>query len=257
MEREYRMSELARRAGISVRTVRFYRERKLLPPPRREGRIAWYSEAHLARLRTINALLRRGHTLGGIADLLAAWDDGRGSVGELLGLDRAIAAPWSTEEQARLGAEDLAKYFGAELTPENMATAVDIGYVTVEGEEVVHASKRLLEASATLVGEGVPLAEVLAVGRRVRECADLLADLFTALIRTHVVDPVAASASELDADHGPRLAEALERVRPIARTVMEAELAMAMDRRVQAEVDTWLPPPPPPSPVDEGTAPAE
>lgn len=79
------MADLAREAGITVRTLRFYRERKLLPPPRREGRIAWYSEHHLARLRTITALLERGHTLGGIAELFTAFETGR-DVGELLGL---------------------------------------------------------------------------------------------------------------------------------------------------------------------------
>lgn len=46
-KREYRMEELARLAGITVRTLRFYRERKLIPPPRREGRIAWYDDHHL------------------------------------------------------------------------------------------------------------------------------------------------------------------------------------------------------------------
>jgi len=43
--REYRIAELAREAGITVRTLRYYRERKLLPAPRREGRIGWYSQA--------------------------------------------------------------------------------------------------------------------------------------------------------------------------------------------------------------------
>ena len=33
--REYRIGELAREAGVTVRTLRFYQERKLLPPPRR------------------------------------------------------------------------------------------------------------------------------------------------------------------------------------------------------------------------------
>jgi DNA-binding transcriptional MerR regulator len=33
--REYRMEELAAEAGITVRTLRFYRERRLIPPPRR------------------------------------------------------------------------------------------------------------------------------------------------------------------------------------------------------------------------------
>ncbi|WP_245877221.1 MerR family transcriptional regulator, partial [Streptomyces glaucescens] len=66
------MDELARLAGITVRTLRFYRERGLIPPPRREGRIAWYDDHHLARLRTIAALLERGHTLSGIAELAEA-----------------------------------------------------------------------------------------------------------------------------------------------------------------------------------------
>ena len=92
--REYRAAELARKAGITQRTLRFYRERKLLPPPRREGRIAWYDEHHLARLRTIGALLARGHTLGGIADLLTAFEQGRDarSAAELLGLRSALPA---------------------------------------------------------------------------------------------------------------------------------------------------------------------
>ena len=68
--REYRIGELAREAGITVRTLRYYQERKLLPPPRREGRIGWYSQAHLDRLRVIGQLLDRGHTLGGIGELL-------------------------------------------------------------------------------------------------------------------------------------------------------------------------------------------
>ena len=84
--REYRMEELARLAGITVRTLRFYRERKLIPPPRREGRVAWYDDQHLARLRTITALLERGHTLNGIAELAEAFDSGRG-VGDLLGME--------------------------------------------------------------------------------------------------------------------------------------------------------------------------
>ncbi len=99
------MAELARLAGITVRTLRFYRERKLIPPPRREGRIAWYDDHHLARLRTIAALLERGHTLTGIAELADALDHGR-DVADLLGVD----AP-TEEEPVRLTPEELAARF--------------------------------------------------------------------------------------------------------------------------------------------------
>lgn len=70
--REYRIGELAREAGITVRTLRYYRERRLLPPPRREGRIGWYSQAHLDRLRVIGQLVDRGHVVRGSADDISA-----------------------------------------------------------------------------------------------------------------------------------------------------------------------------------------
>jgi DNA-binding transcriptional MerR regulator len=230
------MAELAKEAGVSVRTLRFYRERKLLPPPRKQGRVAWYSDAHLARLRTIAALLERGHTLGGIAELIAAWEAGR-DVGELLGLEKAIAAPWSEETPVRLTPRELAGSLGAEITAEDLAAALEIGYVTVADGDIVHVSRRLLDASAALVREGVPLSAVLRAGREVRRHVDALADLFTVLARTHVIDPARDVRAPGEAT---RMAEALNRLRPLAKDVVEAELSMAMDRRVHAELDTWL-----------------
>jgi DNA-binding transcriptional MerR regulator len=165
------MEELAREAGITVRTLRFYRERKLIPPPRREGRIAWYDEDHLARLRTIAALLERGHTLSGIAELAEAFDHGR-DVGDLLGL----GAP-TEETPVRLSPEELADVFGEEATPENLSAALDLGYLGTDGGEIVHVSRRLLDTSAALVREGIPLADVLTAARRVREHADALAEI--------------------------------------------------------------------------------
>lgn len=71
--------------------------------------------------------------------------------------------------------------------------------------------------SSALVAEGIPLAEVLAAGVRVREHADALAALFTDLILRH--------ATEKD----------LPRLRPLARSVVEAELSLALDRRLRRD----------------------
>jgi DNA-binding transcriptional MerR regulator len=210
-KREYRMEELAEEAGITVRTLRFYRERKLIHPPRREGRIAWYDETHLARLRTISALLERGHTLNGIAELAEAFDHGR-NVGELLGL----GAP-TEETPVRLTPEALADYFGDQATPENFAASLELGYLGTDGGEIVHISRRLLDVTAALVHEGIPLADVLSAGRRVRAHTDALAELFADMVLAQ----------------GGRTAADLQRLRPLAKSVVEAELSMAMDRRLQ------------------------
>ncbi|MEU0739083.1 MerR family transcriptional regulator [Streptomyces sp. NPDC006134] len=209
--REYRTEELARLAGITVRTLRFYRERRLLPPPRREGRIAWYDDHHLARLRTISALLERGHTLSGIAELADAFDHGR-DVGDLLGYGEP-----TEETPVRLTPEELADRFAGQATPENLAAALELGYLGTDGDEIVHISRRLLDVSSALVREGIPLADVLAAGKRVREHAEALAGLFADLILRH--------ATEAD----------LPRLRPLARSVVEAELSLALDRRLRKE----------------------
>ncbi len=205
------MEQLADLAGITVRTLRFYRERKLIPPPRREGRIAWYGDHHLARLRTISALLERGHTLNGIAELAEAFDHGR-DVADLLGL----GAP-TEETPVRLTPEDLADRFGPEATPENLAASMDLGYLGTDGEQIVHISRSLLEASSTLVQAGIPLSAVLAAGKQVRAHADALAEIFTDMLLTH--------APTTDPAH----------LRPLARRVVESELSLALDRRMRQE----------------------
>lgn len=240
--REYRVTELAERAGITVRTLRFYRERKLIPPPRREGRIAWYNDHHLARLRTITALLERGHTLGGIAELIAAFESGR-DVGELLGLDGGLPS-WSEETPIRLTPQALADYFDDEATAENLTVSLDIGYLAVDGDDIVHISQRLLDASRALVGQGIPLSAVLAAGREVREHVDAIAETFATLLINHVL----ADARE----RGEEVGETVERLRPLAKSVVDAELSMAMDRRLRTGLeertggrteDTGRPPP--------------
>ncbi|MEU2021930.1 MerR family transcriptional regulator [Streptomyces sp. NPDC016469] len=205
------MEELAREAGIPVRTVRFYRERGLISPPRREGRIAWYDDHHLARLRTITGLLERGHTLTGIADLARTFESGR-DVAEVLGLGEP-----SEETPVRLTPEQLADYFEGESTPENLALAMELGYLGTDGEEIVHISRRLLEVSAELVREGVPLTAVLTTGRQVRRHAEALADLFVSVLQEY--------GAETDPEP-PQL-------RPLARAVVDAELSMALDRRLR------------------------
>src|SRR5215831_2870690 len=66
----WRVEELARRADISVDTIRFYQKRRLLPPPTREGRVAWYDAEHLERLQRIKELRGRGLTLALIGRML-------------------------------------------------------------------------------------------------------------------------------------------------------------------------------------------
>ena len=73
---EYTIDELAREAGTTVRSLRVYHERGVLPPPRVKGRTGFYGAEHLNRVRSSSRLLDRGIKLNGIKELLAAWDRG-------------------------------------------------------------------------------------------------------------------------------------------------------------------------------------
>jgi len=72
-ERSYRIDELARAAGMSVRTVRYYVQRGLLPAAAFRGKDTAYDHAHLVRLRAIRRLQEAFFPL----DAIAAELDGR------------------------------------------------------------------------------------------------------------------------------------------------------------------------------------
>jgi DNA-binding transcriptional MerR regulator len=56
MDEQLAISELARRAGVSIRTIRYYIGEGLLPPPQSNGRYAQYPQEFLIRLELIRKL---------------------------------------------------------------------------------------------------------------------------------------------------------------------------------------------------------
>src|SRR5271166_4665851 len=74
---EYRIDDLARLAGTTTRNIRVYRDRGLLPPPLRVGRIALFNDTHLNRLRLITSMLDRGYNIAHVREMLSAWEEGK------------------------------------------------------------------------------------------------------------------------------------------------------------------------------------
>ena len=71
-EPRYTIGELADRADVSRRTVRYYVQRGLLPAPDGLGRGAHYSDAHVARLIRVRELQEAGIPLADITRALDA-----------------------------------------------------------------------------------------------------------------------------------------------------------------------------------------
>lgn len=82
-----RISELGRRGGVPVPTVKFYLREGLLPPGEATARNqADYGEEHLRRLRLVRALLEVGGLpLASVREVLAAVDDGTTPLHQVFG----------------------------------------------------------------------------------------------------------------------------------------------------------------------------
>jgi DNA-binding transcriptional MerR regulator len=232
---EYRIDDLARAAGTTVRNVRVYQDRGLLPPPRREGRAGIYSETHLGRLRLIGQLLERGYTFAHIAEFFEAWQSGR-NLTDLLGLEQVLTAPWSDELADYVTAEQLLELFGADgIDPDTLAKAVAQELVVPEGDRFRVPSPRLLHAGSELVRAGIPLDVVLDLSASLARDMDASAARLIAAVREHVVlkhPALAPSDGRASGEAVADLSALIDRLKPLARLAMDAHLARAMERRI-------------------------
>jgi DNA-binding transcriptional MerR regulator len=236
---EYRVDDLARAAGMTVRNVRAYQERGLLPAPIRRGRTSWYDETHLARLRLIGQLLKRGYTSVHIAEFIASWEAGH-DLGQTLGLETALLAPGSGEITEQLTLDELIAMFGGVMAPEAIEAAERMGVIEAiePGRYQVH-SPRLLRAGAELVAIGVPLMAVLDLGAQLRKRVATVSSLFVASVAPYIVGDHEAGWVPDDAEMA-RIARLVEQMRPLARVVVDEELAVTLDSSITDYVAQWL-----------------
>src|SRR5690625_4256388 len=132
---EFSIDELARKAGMTVRNVRAYQERGLLPPPERRGRRGVYEVSHLSRLRVIGQLLDRGYTLANIDELIQTWEKGQ-NLSQLLGLETAITSPWSEEPSGYFTLRELMKMYQLPYRPgaiKALKQVTDLGLLERQG----------------------------------------------------------------------------------------------------------------------------
>ena len=226
---DYRIDDLARLGGTTVRNVRAYQDRGLLPPPRRDGRIGLYSEVHLARLRLIGQLLGRGYTLANIAELLDAWERGH-ELQTVLGLENVVSGAWSDEVPTYVTFAELEKLLPG-IDARFVEQAATLGLLEVDGDRLRVPSPRLLHAGAELVAAGVPIAAVLDHARALRRDMERIARRFVRLAAFHALDRYLRRVDELSDDELAELGDLIARLRPLAQVAVDAELARAMQRQ--------------------------
>src|SRR5947208_12302751 len=232
-EADLDIDELARRAGTTVRTVRMYQEKGLLPAPLRRGRRAAYGSEHLTRLRLVQRLADRGYSLAAIKDLVDAWDAQHG-LGHVLGLEAAVIEPLATELPRRFTADELTELFPGDEDLSGLARALEIGLLVQDGEDFVAANPTMVLAGAALVAGGMPLPAALDIASATLEATDRLAGMYVAAFLEHVWQPF-ERAGEPDADL-PAMAQEIREKRALAVQAVASTMAHAMDEQVDRAI---------------------
>ncbi len=231
------VEELARRTGLTVRSIRSYQTRKLLPPPSLRNRTGFYGERHVARIELIKDLQSQGLKLSSIARLL---DDQAGSDAELLRFSRSLGSLFDERAGAMTTAEELQRRFDVDddEAAAVLSKAIALGLLRDLGDGLLEElSPRLLNAGQRAMNTlhldaRAALRVVEQLERHSRDVASMYIDLFT----ERVWIPFAEAGRPHD--RWPDVEAALREVRTLAtealvssfELVMSAEIGKAFDR---------------------------
>jgi DNA-binding transcriptional MerR regulator len=222
---EYRLDELATLSGVSVRNIRAYRERGLLDAPRREGRWAFYDDRHLAQLRAVNELLRKGYTSAHIAEFLDGTRQGH-DLADILGLQQAIFGPPRRAASVTL-----------DVDPEGDDALRLLRYGLAE---VIDGELTLVNPNiAEIVGRAADQLPYVQVMLRVCDgIAGLLDELAAAVVDASEQSVFAGLGEDLErgADDTSRLRRTVADYRAIGHYVVADLLEDALQRRLVEEV---------------------
>ena len=223
---ELSLDEIVERSGLSARTIRYYQSEGILPSPRKVGRDARYSAAHLERLEQIAELQARGLKIEAIKQLLGRNRDHR-SVTEWLGVDDVLRARWADDDAAVMTRADVHGLLGrhphrivGEMVEVGLLDRRDDGTFVAPSRALFDLSLRMLDAGVS-VDVGMNAATLLR--RQLSKAADHLVELFTS----------ETGRSFAGKGKPDELAAAIDSVRPIALDAARLILAQEFERALR------------------------
>ncbi|PZG83496.1 transcriptional regulator, partial [Streptomyces sp. NTH33] len=198
---------LAARAGVTVRTVRFYGGRGLLPPPViGPRRVGHYGPEHLARLALIEEMRLQGMTLAAIERHLRQLPPDLSP--HDLAVHRAVVASWAPERVETLTRPELERRAGRALSEEDVERLAAMNVVAADGDSF-RVDSGLLRLGLRLLD--VPLSQetILAARTALVEHARAAARELSGLLREAVAERDTRDVKSLSAHMHPLVVQAL------------------------------------------------
>ena len=215
------LDELTERVGVSVRNVRFYTSRGLLPSPIRIGRSGYYSDDHVVRLELVQELQNHGFTRSAIERFMAKIPENASP--ETIALHRTLVAPLS-EPAELVTRSELEIRAGRPLTDDDVDILEQFGAVTPNADGTYLVSGTLLTIALQLVQVGWPIHAAQLTGEVFRTHGRQIAEELTDIFRTHVWPAMQASGAGHDEQR-----EILQRLKPMTIAALVSAYEEAVD----------------------------
>ncbi|MGW6918408.1 MerR family transcriptional regulator [Kitasatospora sp. NPDC054939] len=224
------VDELAARAGITVRTLRFYGTKGLLPPPELgPRRVGLYGPEHLERLELIEELQRQGLTLAAIERYLARLPHGSSPLD--LAIHRALVASWTPEAAEQATRAQLERRAGRALSEEQLDRLTAMGALERTADpEVFRVDPGLLPLGVRVLDVPIPLETLLAARAVVLEHSRATAHALQRLFRETVWGPYLESAP------GPDELERMKGLTDHIQPMVAQALVTAFQRSLREEL---------------------
>jgi len=155
-DRGYTIDELSTVSRVPSRTIRYYQSAGALPKPTIRGRVAYYDERHVERLKLVASLQDRGLRMKAICELLQKMDAGQLDLHEWLGLEAQIGAPWSDDRPRLVTKEELLRLIDPDR-PGLIGDLTRLRLLERKGEQFAVKSPGLLRIALQLESSGVDL----------------------------------------------------------------------------------------------------
>jgi DNA-binding transcriptional MerR regulator len=227
------IDQLADRTGITVRNIRYYSGRGLLPPPQLRGRTGLYGPDHLARLELVSELSALGFTLSAIESHLERLPPHVGHAE--LTLQRALLTPWVPEVMEEVDHAELERRAARALSATDLEALENLGAISSgsDGRLRLHGTGALGSALA-VIDSGLPTD----VWRRAHELIEkhtaALAEDLMAMFQDEVLQPYRDRGRRADERH--RLATALSQLKPVTVLGVVTAFGRAVNRTIRERI---------------------